>query len=156
MWEAERNAGLGTSNPKNRDQILMSVQKYSCIAIHIRHFYPLNKHRLQWILKSRALSPTKLGLLLYFNLYLEEYSYAVWQLISLRIFLEGNFSRLFMQMHQFLTEASRYLSLLPNFVEVPETRSSRIIPFEDSDEEDRKIMVRGSGVEIVLLWFAVS
>ena len=39
-------------------------------------------------------------------------------------------------------EASRYLSLLPNFVEVPENRPPRIIPFEDSDEEDRKIMVR--------------
>ena len=53
--------------------------------------------------------------------------------------------RLFMQAHctmHFFPEASRYLSLLPNFVEVPETRSSRIIPFEDSEEEDRKIMVR--------------
>ena len=39
-------------------------------------------------------------------------------------------------------EASRYLSLLPNFVEVPENRPPRIIPFEDSDEEDRKILVR--------------
>ena len=44
--------------------------------------------------------------------------------------------------YAFFPEASRYLSLLPNFVEVPETRSSRIIPFEDSEEEDRKIMVR--------------
>ena len=55
--------------------------------------------------------------------------------------------RLFMQAHctmHFFPEASRYLSLLPNFVEVPETRSSRIIPFEDSEEEDRKIMVRES------------
>ena len=51
--------------------------------------------------------------------------------------------QLFMQAdYAFFPEASRYLSLLPNFVEVPETRSSRIIPFEDSEEEDRKIMVR--------------
>ena len=48
-----------------------------------------------------------------------------------------------MHVHQYLfVEASRYLSLLPNYVEVPETHPSRIIPFEDSEEEDRKIMVR--------------
>jgi len=45
-------------------------------------------------------------------------------------------------------EASRYLGYMPNFVEIPEVRSSRIIPFEDAEDEDRKITLQrrsGSG-----------
>ena len=37
---------------------------------------------------------------------------------------------------------------MPNFVEIPEVRSSRIIPFEDAEDEDRKITVsREEGIE---------